>query len=86
MLSVLGSSKICLFLPILSLKDQNQFKNTEKRENRTRAYKQKDSIVYQVWTHPLVYISLLILEENSVLRFAFSSALNTVIMFILFRF
>lgn len=32
MLSVLGSSKVCLFLPILSLKDQKQFKNTEKRE------------------------------------------------------
>lgn len=57
-----------------------------KEGNRTRAYKQKDSIVYQVWTDPLVYISLLILEENSVLRFAFSSALNTAIMFILFRF
>lgn len=46
----------------------------------------KNSIVYQVWTHPLVYISLSIFGENSVLRFAAFSALNTAIMFILFRF
>lgn len=39
-LSVRGCSKSSIFLPVF-LKDQKQFKNTEKRENRTGTYKQK---------------------------------------------